>query len=79
MSDIDPPEGPCAICGKSVDDCICPECPVCHVNGRPECYAEHGLTLTDEQRRGQQELAEQRRHDAEADALAEQQMYEDMK
>jgi hypothetical protein len=34
----------CDVCGKELADCICPECPVCHTWGRPECYTEHGLT-----------------------------------
>jgi hypothetical protein len=42
-------EGPCDVCGKSVDDCICPECPVCHSNGDPDCYVKHGLEKSDEQ------------------------------
>lgn len=29
---------PCAVCGKSEDDCICPECPECGVVGDPSCY-----------------------------------------
>jgi hypothetical protein len=37
------PEGPCEICGKSVDDCTCPECPVCGSVGDPVCYEKHGL------------------------------------
>ena len=31
-------DGPCAVCHKPVDDCVCPECPVCHSNGDPACY-----------------------------------------
>ena len=49
MRDIDPPEGPCAVCGKSVDDCICPECPECGGVGDATCYEQHGLTRTPEQ------------------------------
>lgn len=29
---------PCECCGKSVDECICEECPNCHETGNPECY-----------------------------------------
>jgi hypothetical protein len=36
-------EGPCGVCGQSVDDCICPECPVCDAQGDPFCYDHHGL------------------------------------
>jgi hypothetical protein len=32
------PDPPCEICGKDVDSCICPECPVCFQQGAPECY-----------------------------------------
>jgi hypothetical protein len=32
------PEGPCAVCGLVIDDCICPECPVCNGVGDPVCY-----------------------------------------
>jgi hypothetical protein len=41
----------CEVC-TLVDDCCCPECPECGVQGDPKCYAEggHGLTYTDEQR-----------------------------
>jgi hypothetical protein len=42
-----PPEddGPCGVCGASVDDCDCPECPTCSGVGDPKCYTEHGLSL----------------------------------
>lgn len=41
-------DGPCIICGKSVDDCICPECPSCGGHGDPKCYREknHPLRLS---------------------------------
>lgn len=42
-------DGPCAVCCKPVDDCICPECPTCHSHGDPKCYREHGLQLSREQ------------------------------
>lgn len=41
----DEDEGPCIICGKSVDDCICPECPTCGGQGDPKCYREKGHPL----------------------------------
>lgn len=46
---------PCSMCGKWPDDCICPECPVCHVHGDPSCYVQsesntaHGLLPNCEQ------------------------------
>jgi hypothetical protein len=43
-------EGPCDICGKDVDHCICPECPVCGAIGDPVCYDLHGLVQTQEQK-----------------------------
>ena len=46
-------DGPCEVCGLPVDDCICPECPVCRETGNPRCYAtssaeegRHSLTLS---------------------------------
>jgi hypothetical protein len=40
----------CDVCGGNLDadECLCEECPVCEEVGRPECYTEHGMTLTDE-------------------------------
>lgn len=46
-------EGPCDCCGRSVDDCICPECPVCRSNGDPHCYPAHGIRYNAEQMSGQ--------------------------
>lgn len=49
-------EGPCAVCCRSVDLCICPECPTCEAQGDPKCYSDpvhgkenHGLKLNKEQ------------------------------
>jgi len=42
-------EGPCDVCKKAVDDCICDECPTCEAQGDPKCFREHGLRLTREQ------------------------------
>lgn len=45
-------EGPCAVCGKSVDACVCAECATCGEVGNPRCYATrggHGMRLTREQ------------------------------
>ena len=33
----------CAVCGQGLDDCICPECPVCGGVGDPACYADNHL------------------------------------
>lgn len=38
-------EGPCAVCGKDVTACICPECPTCEAVGDPDCYHIHGMKL----------------------------------
>lgn len=46
---------PCSMCGQWPDDCICPECPVCHTHGSPKCYIQsdsdygHGLLPTQAQ------------------------------
>jgi len=40
-------DGPCEVCGKATDDCICPECPVCENIGDITCYENHhGMTRT---------------------------------
>lgn len=41
---------PCAICGEMIDNCECPECPVCGDIGEPSCYIEHGMRRTEEQK-----------------------------
>jgi hypothetical protein len=43
------PDGPCEVCGKAIDDCICPECPECGEIGAPDCYAHHGMVKTQAQ------------------------------
>lgn len=45
-------DGPCEVCGEHVDDCICPECPTCGVQGDPGCYEAHSLVRTTAQRNG---------------------------
>ncbi len=35
---------PCDVCGRDIMDCECPECPVCHQVGDPDCFTECGLT-----------------------------------
>ena len=46
-------EQPCDVCGKNVDDCICPECECCGEVGQLKCYTDgHGtkrLKLSREQ------------------------------
>lgn len=37
-------DGPCAVCGRSIDACLCPECPTCGAQGDPSCYDHHDLT-----------------------------------
>jgi hypothetical protein len=65
-------EGPCEVCGKSIDICICPECPVCSEHGNPKCYLPgpigHGQVRTFAQRDGLAEL--ERAMEAEAKAEA---------
>lgn len=39
----------CQVCGKEVDDCICPECPVCGETGAENCYIEHALVKNNQQ------------------------------
>jgi len=46
---------PCEVCGETEDNCICPECPVCGEVGNPDCYIEHGMILSDEQKKRQEE------------------------
>lgn len=41
--------GPCQVCGKDEDHCICPECPECGTVGDPKCYENHGMIRTIEQ------------------------------
>ena len=43
-------DGPCLVCGKPIDECICAECPECEEQGNPECYKSHGMVMTDEQK-----------------------------
>lgn len=43
---------PCEVCGRNVDDCICPECPSCGEVGNPFCYElgmGHWMQKTPEQ------------------------------
>lgn len=69
---LNPPddEGPCVICGKSVDDCICPECPDCGCHGDPACYRLHRVKLTMPQVVAHQEFKIARMKEAFTDKLA---------
>jgi hypothetical protein len=49
-------EGPCEVCAKPVDSCICHECPVCHEIGRSSCYKGHGMKLSKAQMISRQEV-----------------------
>lgn len=44
------PVGPCEICYKAVENCVCDACPECDSVGDPKCYQEHGLLLNENQR-----------------------------
>jgi hypothetical protein len=35
----------CDVCGVYVDQCQCPECPVCGKVGDQWCYADHGMVV----------------------------------
>ncbi len=37
----------CDICGIEAGACICPECPICTVQGDPRCIRDHGLVIPD--------------------------------
>ena len=52
----------CEVCGgfdtingKGNNQCVCQECPVCGEVGNPDCYEEHGIELTEEQKKMQKE------------------------
>jgi len=61
-------EGPCEVCGLDPFRCICPECPECSVHGDPNCYKEHGLVLTEEQRQSRQKYEANMEAEARAEA-----------
>lgn len=69
-------EGPCECCGQSIDDCICPSCPVCSNVGNPKCYTDHGIEKEPKQIRSLAEAearwAEENCLQAEAEAKMEQ-------
>jgi hypothetical protein len=61
-------EAPCDVCGREVDDCICPECPTCSGVGDPKCYEQHGLVRTAEQIASRAECEAYAKAQAEAEA-----------
>jgi hypothetical protein len=62
----------CEVCGLDTDDCVCHECPVCGDFGNPECYAHHGMQLTEAQEEARVKVAAQIEADkAEWNAYAE--------
>jgi hypothetical protein len=67
-------EGPCEICGKSVEDCICPECQDCGAVGDPHCYKYHGMTLTKAQIESKKEFDEMMKREKECEIEYIQQM-----
>lgn len=69
MNMIDPPEPPCEICGQQIDNCICPECSVCGEYGFSQCYVEHGMRRTEEQKFLLECAERQWREEAEVEAL----------
>ena len=57
----DEPDQPCEVCGVNENACICVECPVCGIQGNPDCYLDdwrggHGLKLSNEQKIGKAKL-----------------------
>jgi hypothetical protein len=64
-------ERPCAVCAKSVDNCVCQECSMCKEVGNPHCYKPasaadrkaHGLRLSREQVIGRSEARMARLHE----------------
>ena len=38
-------EEECDVCGQSLDECDCPECPICTQIGDPACYQEVDLGI----------------------------------
>jgi len=61
-------EGPCEVCGRGMDDCICPACHVCGTHGDPACYEYHGMIRTAAQAEGRAKLDAQMAANAAADA-----------
>ena len=54
-------EGPCEVCGRRVDLCICPPCHVCGEIGNPGCYTDnptkgHWMLLTEEQVQSKEDM-----------------------
>lgn len=69
-------EGLCEVCGKPIDDCICPECPECGAQGDPVCYEKHGLVITEEQKTSKEHAERQAKEDDEQRCAWEMRMEE---
>jgi hypothetical protein len=73
---------PCEVCGaRDLDECVCPQCPICKEVGDPGCYATtenggHGMETTEEQRHGAAMQSEQERLTDDARARFEQEAAE---
>ena len=74
-------DSPCDVCHLAADDCICPECKVCHEIGRKECYDDfvgrirsHGLCLSHAQEisRAEFDVAEARQNLQDAEMVLHQ-------
>jgi hypothetical protein len=72
----DESEGPCDVCGNSVENCLCHECPKCGSVGDPRCYQDHGLVRTQGQRVCRQEatIAQLRELLAQAEDIGQKEM-----
>lgn len=73
----DPADQICELCGKFVDDCVCPECPVCEAFGDPVCYEKHGLIRTEEQNKSLAEYEARMKEMDEENKKMEEQMSKD--
>jgi hypothetical protein len=68
------PIGVCDLCGKIEDECICPECDMCGVSGRGDCYKPfceqgHGMCRSLEQIESFQQFTEAMDEAAEENAM----------
>jgi hypothetical protein len=71
----DPADFPCIVCGQLLDDCICPECPVCGTPGDPGCYPAHGLVRSLAQVVLRAEMDRQIEEEARREALYYEELY----
>lgn len=72
----------CLVCGSvNIDKCICPECPVCGSFGDENCYQQHGLVKSKEQKEGRERLENFWKEEKEQDnhySRLEQEYYDDV-